>query len=63
MQGLCEDQVEHFSDYLFSDNLNTSIKEISEHKKISPCFMQEVSLPVVFEGVGFVGNYLMKNIN
>ena len=30
MQGLCTDTIEHSSDYLFGNNLNAAIKDVSE---------------------------------
>jgi len=45
MQGLCSDQVEHSSTYLFGDDLNASIKEVSELHKISNVF-QNRTFPV-----------------
>lgn len=35
MQGLCRDSIEFSSSYLFGDNLNNTIKEVSELNKIS----------------------------
>ena len=38
MQGLCSDNVEYSSSHLFGDDLNASIKEVSEFNKISNSF-------------------------
>ena len=43
MQGLCGDSVEFSSSHLFGDNLNSSIKDISELNKISSSLKQRGS--------------------